>query len=36
MDHPARNAQFEHINATVEAFQARNQPVISADTKTKE
>jgi hypothetical protein len=36
MDHPDRNAQFEHINATVEAFQARNQPVISVDTKKKE
>lgn len=35
-DHPDRNAQFEHINATAEAFQARNQPVISVDTKKKE
>ena len=35
-DHPDRNAQFEHINATVEHFQARNQPVISVDTKKKE
>jgi Rhodopirellula transposase. len=36
MDHPDRNAQFEHINTTVEAFQAWNQPVISVDTKKKE
>ena len=35
-DHPDRNAQFEHINATVAALQARNQPVISVDTKKKE
>jgi transposase len=35
-DHPDRNAQFEYINATVEEFQARNQPVISVDTKKKE
>ena len=34
--HPDRNAQFEHINATAEDFQARNQPVISVDTKKKE
>ena len=34
--HPDRNAQFEHINATVENFQARNLPVISVDTKKKE
>lgn len=34
--HPDRNAQFEHINATVERFQARNLPVISVDTKKKE
>src|SRR4030095_2972989 len=27
--HPDRNAQFEHINATVKAFQRRGQPVIS-------
>ena len=30
--HPDRNAQFEHINATVKAFQERGQPVISVDT----
>lgn len=35
-DHPDRNAQFEHINATVLEFQKRDQPVISVDTKKKE
>jgi len=35
-DHPDRNAQFEHINATVLTFQERGQPVISVDTKKKE
>ena len=34
--HLDRDAQFEHINATVKAFQARGQPVISVDTKKKE
>jgi hypothetical protein len=34
--HPDRNAQFEHINARVLAFQRRGQPVISVDTKKKE
>jgi hypothetical protein len=34
--HPDRDAQFEHINQTVKAFQARGQPVISVDTKKKE
>jgi hypothetical protein len=34
--HPARNAQFEYINASVERFQQRGQPVISVDTKKKE
>ncbi len=34
--HPDRNAQFEHINAAVRAFQAAAQPVISVDTKKKE
>ena len=33
---PDRNAQFEHINAEVKAFQAAGQPVISVDTKKKE
>src|ERR1700757_3010325 len=31
--HPDRNAQFEFINASVERFQQRGQPVISVDTK---
>jgi hypothetical protein len=35
-DHPDRNAQFEHINATVLSFQNHGQPVISVDTKKKE
>ncbi|QEH32916.1 Rhodopirellula transposase [Aquisphaera giovannonii] len=34
--HPDRNAQFEHINAMVKAFQENGQPVISVDTKKKE
>ena len=34
--HPDRNAQFEYINNQVLAFQKRNQPVISVDTKKKE
>lgn len=34
--HPDRNAQFEYINRRVTAFQKRNQPVISVDTKKKE
>ena len=34
--HPDRDAQFEHINAQAQAFQARGQPVISVDTKKKE
>ena len=33
---PDRNAQFEHINACAEAYQAQGQPVISVDTKKKE
>ena len=33
--HADRNAQFEHINAQVEAFQAVGQPAISVDTKKK-
>jgi hypothetical protein len=33
---PDRNAQFEHINATVTAALAAHQPVISLDTKKKE
>jgi len=35
-NHPDRNAQFEHINAEVKAFQAAEDPVISVDTKKKE
>jgi transposase len=34
-NHPDRNAQFEHINAEVKAFQAAGEPVISVDTKKK-
>ena len=34
--HPDRDAQFEHINATVKAALAANQPVISIDCKKKE
>jgi hypothetical protein len=34
--HPDRNAQFEYINASVDQFQQRGQPVISVDTKKKE
>ena len=34
--HPDRNAQFEHINAQVNAFQAAGEPAISVDTKKKE
>jgi transposase len=34
--HPDRDAQFEYINAQVEAFQRDGQPVISVDTKKKE
>jgi len=35
-NHPDRNAQFEHINAAVKAFQTAGEPVISVDTKKKE
>jgi hypothetical protein len=34
--HPDRNAQFEYINAQVQALQAAGEPVISVDTKKKE
>jgi hypothetical protein len=34
--HPDRNAQFEYINAQVQAFQQRGQPVVSVDAKKKE
>jgi len=35
-DHPDRDAQFRHISATVKKNLAKNQPVISVDTKKKE
>lgn len=35
-NHPDRNAQFEHINAEVLAFQSAGEPAISVDTKKKE
>jgi hypothetical protein len=35
-DHPDRDAQFAHINASVTAALAEGQPVISVDTKKKE
>jgi len=35
-NHPDRNAQFEYINAQINAFQAAGQPTISVDTKKKE
>lgn len=35
-DHPDRDAQFRHINATAEEFLAAGDPVISVDTKKKE
>jgi Rhodopirellula transposase DDE domain len=34
--HPDGNAQFEYINRQVRAFQKRQQPVVSVDTKKKE
>jgi hypothetical protein len=34
--HPDRNAQFEHINIEVMAFQTAGEPAISVDTKKKE
>src|SRR5499426_4660377 len=34
--HPDREAQFEHINTQVRAFQKRGQPVVSVDAKKKE
>jgi len=34
--HPDRNAQFEYIHQCVLDFQAKNQPIISVDTKKKE
>src|SRR5260370_4159650 len=35
-DHPDPNPQFEHINARVQQYIGRQQPVISVDTKMKE
>ena len=35
-DHPDRDAQFDHINKKVLAFQVENQPVISLDCKKHE
>jgi hypothetical protein len=34
--HPDRNAQFAFLNAQVQAFQGRGQPVVSVDAKKKE
>jgi transposase len=35
-DHPDRDAQFRFISESTKAFQTKNQPVISVDTKKKE
>jgi hypothetical protein len=35
-NHPDRDAQFRHISELVKQYQARDQPVISVDTKKKE
>lgn len=35
-DHPDRDAQFQHIAAKTQEFQAQGQPVISVDCKKKE
>jgi hypothetical protein len=35
-DHPDRDQQFHYLNAQASAFQHRQQPVISVDTKKKE
>jgi len=35
-EHPDRDAQFHHLNATVASYQKQGQPVISVDTKKKE
>jgi Rhodopirellula transposase DDE domain len=34
--HPDRNAQFEHINRQVRAFQREGRPVVSVDSKKRE
>jgi transposase len=36
LNHPDRDAQFEHINQLIKDFQAAGQPAISVDTKKKE
>jgi hypothetical protein len=36
LQHPDRDRQFEHINASIERFQRQGQPTISVDTKKKE
>ena len=36
IDHPDRNAQFEHINERVKAFVRSGHPAVSVDTKKKE
>lgn len=36
VQHPDRNAQFEHINAAAKEFLAAGQPVVSVDCKKKE
>ena len=35
-DHPDRDAQFQHINRRVKAYQKQGQPVVSVDAKKKE
>jgi hypothetical protein len=35
-DHPDRDAQFQHINRRVKAYQKQRQPVVSVDAKKKE
>lgn len=35
-DHPDRDAQFQHINRRVRAYQKQGQPVVSVDAKKKE
>jgi hypothetical protein len=35
-DHPDRDAQFQHINRRVKAYQKQGQPVVAVDAKKKE
>jgi hypothetical protein len=35
-DHPDRDAQFQHINRRVKAYQKQGQPVVSVDAKKKD